>query len=216
MTRNPALTAAARNSRTDPAGSRDATPADPPPRWELARTLGTARTRGAVRRWLRRYAPAEIVGTVAAASFGMVTVPIASPAVVGVVASWAETVGFYGTMAARELRHRLRRARGRDAGTLRAAAATTSALVAEFGVAEAVDTLLVRPALIAVSLQLSPTPLVGIVVGKLLADLAFYVPAIASWELLRRRASDGRSPAGRRVPTASRPAGGVAAPAEES
>jgi hypothetical protein len=161
---------------------------------------------------VRRYAPAEIVGTVAAVSFGMVTVPAGGPAVVGAVASWAETVGFYGTMAARELRHRLRRAGGRDAGMLRAAAATTSALVAEFGVAEALDTLLIRPALIAVSLQLSPTPLVGIVVGKLLADLAFYAPAIASWELLRR-ASDGRSPAGRREAFASHAAGGVAAPA---
>jgi hypothetical protein len=122
---------------------------------------------------------------------GALAVPNAGVAAVGIVATWAEMVGFYGTMAVRDLSQRLRGTSAGAPGTAgsrtRAAAATTTALIAEFGPAELLDTLLVRPALIAVSLQLTSTTLVGIVAGKLLADVAFYVPAIASWELLRRK-----------------------------
>jgi hypothetical protein len=36
--------------------------------------------------------------------------------------------------------------------------------------------------------QLAPSPALGIIAGKLAADICFYVPAIVSYELLRRRA----------------------------
>lgn len=156
----------------------------------IARSDHGPRSSPAWRRWVRRYAPAEVVGTVAAVSAGSLAAPIGGPAAVAIVASWAEAVGFYATMAARDLSRRLRGAPSGSQTRLHAAAATTTALVAEFGAAEVIDTLLVRPALIAASLQLSPTPLVGILAGKVLADLAFYIPAIASWELLRRRSAE--------------------------
>jgi hypothetical protein len=134
------------------------------------------------------------VGTLAAVAAGALVVPNAGVAAVGIVATWAETVGFYGTMAVRDLSQRLRRTSAgapRTAGSRAiAAAATTSALIAEFGPAELLDSLVVRPALIAASLQLTSSTLVGIVAGKLLADLVFYVPAIASWEFLRRRSAE--------------------------
>jgi hypothetical protein len=128
------------------------------------------------------------VGTLAAISAGTAAVPFGGAAAVAIVASWAETVGFYGTMAWRDLSRRLRHSTGRPRrGRTFAVFATTSALIAEFGPAEALDTLIVRPLLIATSLQMSSTTLVGIVAGKLMADLVFYIPVIASWELLRRR-----------------------------
>jgi hypothetical protein len=124
----------------------------------------------------------------AAVSAGTVAAPFGGSAAIAVVASWAEAIGFYATMAWRDLSGRLRRSNAQPAHRrVSAVAATTTALVAEFGPAEALDTLFLRPLLIAAALHLSSTTLVGIVAGKLLADIAFYVPAIASWELLRRR-----------------------------
>src|SRR5262245_14076009 len=86
------------------------------------------------RRWVHRYGPAEVVRTLAGVSAGTAAAPFGGVAAVGIVASWAETVGFYGTMAWRELSRRLRpTAGGQRPGRVLTAFATTAALLAEFG-----------------------------------------------------------------------------------
>ena len=61
-------------------------------------------------------------------------------------------------------------------------------LALEFGPAETLDSVLLRPALMYAGLTMVPSPALGIIVGKLAADLVFYVPTIVCYELLRHRA----------------------------
>jgi hypothetical protein len=148
--------------------------------------------RGRVARWIARYLPLEVLGTVAAiagaAAAYEATGSLVAAAVAGTV---AEGVGYYALVVVRGIRghlasSRVRRHRGPARRTFVAVVLTLRGLVAEFGLAEALDTFLLRPALlIAATTALGPNP-TGWLVGKLAADVVFYAVAIVSFELGRR------------------------------
>jgi hypothetical protein len=130
--------------------------------------------------WLRRYLPAELLAiTATLAATGAALALTGSVLLAALAGTWAENLAYYGLMLARELR-----ARGRSP---RAALAALRDLLLEFGPAELLDSLLVRPAALYLAMAAAPTPLLGAAAGKLAADLIFYLPTIASYELLRRR-----------------------------
>ena len=119
-------------------------------------------------RWLRSYAPAELCGLLAAL-LGYVLVRYATghAAAAAYGATVGESLGFYGLL--------LRRTALRS-------------LVVEFGPAEVLDSAFLRPACMAGAVALLG-PVAGVLAGKLAADVAFYAPVIATYELqLRRRA----------------------------
>ena len=70
-------------------------------------------------------------------------------------------------------------------GSVRALPGAARDLTLEFGPAEMLDSIVLRPVLMYVGLTMAPTPALGIIAGKLAADVGFYVPTIASYELLR-------------------------------
>jgi len=126
--------------------------------------------------WLRRYIPAEaaaLIGALLAAQLAWTL--SGSLAVAAVAGAWGETMAYYTTMLAREL------VRTR-AGLL----VTLRELVLEFGPAEAVDTVLIRPAMLYAAGQLVADVRLGVVLGKVGADVFFYVPPIATFELRQR------------------------------
>jgi len=128
--------------------------------------------------WVRRYLPAELVGIPFALGCGWLTAVLTGSTIAAALAAtWGENVGYYGVMLGRELW---------NGSGLRALPRALRNLVLEFGPAEGLDTLLVRPTLVHLGLVLAPDPLTGIVAGKVAADLVFYVPAIVSYELLAR------------------------------
>jgi hypothetical protein len=63
----------------------------------------------------------------------------------------------------------------------------------EFGPGEALDSLVVRPAAMYFATSLTSDLAIAVILGKLAADIAFYIPAIAAYELRLRlsRARDG-------------------------
>jgi len=127
-------------------------------------------------RWLRRYLPAELVGTPCALLCGWAAAELTgSTAVVAVAATWGENLGFYGLMLGRELRQR---------GSTSFFVAVRDLFV-EFGPAEALDSFVVRPGALYAGLALAPNPALGYFAGKLAADLSFYAPAILTHELQR-------------------------------
>jgi hypothetical protein len=126
--------------------------------------------------WLRRYVPAEVASLVAAlVAAQLVWSLTGSAAGAAVAGAWGETAVYYVTMLLREL-----------ATTRGALLVTVRELVLEFGVAEALDTLLVRPALMYAAGQLVADLRLGILLGKLVSDVFFYVPTIAAYELRQR------------------------------
>jgi hypothetical protein len=63
---------------------------------------------------------------------------------------------------------------------------TTRDLILEFGPTEALDSFVLRPALMYTAGRLLADVSLGVIVGKLIADVVFYIPTITSYELLRR------------------------------
>ena len=149
---------------------------------------GRARVRG----WVVRYLPLEVLGTLTAVASALVAYDVSgSLAVAAVAGTLGESAGYYSLVAVRASRGHLASRRVRRLTTRRHRVWATSwlsarSMAAEFGPAELVDTLLVRPALFwAAAVLWGPTPLAWLA-GKLAADVVFYGIAIVSFEAGRR------------------------------
>jgi hypothetical protein len=70
--------------------------------------------------------------------------------------------------------------------TLRGVLIEVRNLAIEFGPAELLDSLLMRPIALTIGLTVMDSPILGALLGKLAADIVFYVPTIVSYELLNR------------------------------
>jgi hypothetical protein len=142
-----------------------------------------------VREWLHRYLPAEIVGLVAALGGALVAHRVTgSPVAAAFAGSACETVAYYATIGWWDVtRHH--RALDGVAPARRvwlAAARTARDLAIEFGPAEVVDSAFLRPALMYAGPLLAGGFLVGTLLGKLAADVAFYLFAITGYEVRKR------------------------------
>ena len=155
----------------------------------IARSLaGKAPVRARLGEWIQRYAPGEIVG-LAGALLGWSVISAATESAVAAAygASLGESLGFYGTIVLREMIQGAYAAGARRAPYGPAqVAATWRGLVIEFGPAELADLLALRPLAMWVGTRALGHPL-GVVAGKLLADLAFYLPVVATYELRKSR-----------------------------
>ena len=139
---------------------------------------------GRVRRWVRRYLLAELTGLATAIVVAVVVAFWSQGHVVAVAfaASLGETVGFYGGFFISQ--HR----RGEVVGPRRQRMAIMlSAAALEFGPAELADTFLVRPTAMFLGSVGTGNVLVGVLVGKVAADVVFYAVSITSYELVVRR-----------------------------
>ena len=132
-------------------------------------------------RWFRRYAPAEVGAIVGALLAGWAANLAGITAVTVYAATLGECVAFYGVIIVRDLRHG-GAAKGRPWWRF------AGRIVFEFGPAEALDTLVVRPLAMYIAAHLVGDMLLGIVAGKLAADAVFYAVAIACHELGRSSA----------------------------
>lgn len=143
----------------------------------------TAPQRRGVVFWIVRYLPAEIVGTAAMVIAGLaVTMWTDAPALVAAGALVGESVGFYGVLAVTIYAEQTAVTTGRS----RSAARTGMLLIAEFGAAELLDTLLIRPAALVLGVWLLPDPLWGLLAGKVLADAVFYTMAASAFTVTAR------------------------------
>lgn len=141
------------------------------------------------REWLRRYGPAEVAGLVTALLGSWAVHALTGNEIAAAYGgSLGENVGFYGVMIGREIRadHGARITIGRRYG-IREWTGTALNLAVEFGAAELLDSGLLRPLAMGVATSLLGREL-GVITGKLVADVTFYIPVILAYEV-RRRAS---------------------------
>ena len=156
---------------------------------QTATPAWTGRVAVKLREWGRRYLLAEVVGTLSAllAAVG-VYAATRSPAPAALAASLAETAGFYGVVLCRTLPPLYRLHAGLSDGrrlwqTARRGLAESS----DFVVAELTDTLVLRPGLIfLVASWAGDDMVIGLIAGKLLADVGFYAVVIPSYELRKK------------------------------
>jgi hypothetical protein len=139
-----------------------------------------------LREWVGRYLPAEILGTVTALGAAW-TVHAASDSLISaaIAATIGESLGYYGCMVVRQVRYYDTRHRhhGRTKRRWLTGSRTVRDLLIEFGPAELVDTVLVRPLFMYLMPSLLDNFTAGILLGKLAADVIFYGLAISAYEL---------------------------------
>lgn len=142
-----------------------------------------------VKEWIWRYGPAEIVSLITTLVPAIIIQRTTGDRIAAALgATWGGNLGYFGTILLRDV-HQTRRAlsaSGRKYGW-RSLGLNLRALVIEFGVAEVLDTLLVRPALMYYLPVLTGHFSKGIVAAKLLADVTFYLPAIIFYEWSKKR-----------------------------
>jgi hypothetical protein len=106
--------------------------------------------------------------------------------VVAYAGAVGENVGFYGTIIWRQLSADRRVA---GASGERYAGAhlwrTTRELLLEFGPAELLDSLVIRPIAMGLGVRLLGRD-AGVIAGKLAADVTFYLPVILTYEMRRQ------------------------------
>jgi len=139
--------------------------------------------------WVKRYGVAEVAGlcTAIVGSFA-VRALTGSEIAAAYGGAMGENLGYYGVIVGREVAQDRRAAIGLGRGYgLLGAGRTARNLLLEFGVAELLDSSLLRPLAMALGVRFFGRGL-GIVVGKLAADLTFYVPVICAYELRRHLA----------------------------
>lgn len=128
-----------------------------------------------LRVWLLRYAPLEAAALLTAVCAGLAISRFTeSRLAIGYAGAWGENLGYYGVAFARE-----RRVRG-------SSVLAFHDLLLEFGVAELIDSFVVRPLCMGYGIGRLGDPAAGLVLGKFLADVPFYGFAILGYELRRK------------------------------
>jgi hypothetical protein len=149
------------------------------PLFLVTRRLGRMRGFGQLMHWVRRYLPAELIGTTATLlAAWLASLYTSNPLVIGVAGAWGEFFGFYGPMFVQELRAERKTGASLTPGRF---LLVLRNLVTEFGFAEVVDSLLIRPAFIALAVSWAPVMAAGVIAGKLAADISFY--AVAGYQV---------------------------------
>ncbi|MCB2378302.1 hypothetical protein LGH70_11950 [Hymenobacter sp. BT635] len=142
-----------------------------------------------LKEWLKRYGPAELLSVAATlAAAGLAFELTGSYAATALAGTWVGNGAYFGYILALDI---LQARRQRHATGLpytgRTLLRNLRALAVEFGLAEVFDSLLIRPALMYYLPKALGSLSGGILLAKLLADVTFYVPAIISYELSKKR-----------------------------
>lgn len=141
------------------------------------------------REWLKRYLPAELLGTITALAGAWIIYHQTGSFAIATAGGWVgEGVGFYGYFITLELVSNAKRYASSSLLKrigLAITAASTNLLV-EFLPAEVLDNFLLRPFLMFIVPQfIHPYP-VGFLVGKFSADIIFYALAIVGFEARKK------------------------------
>lgn len=134
--------------------------------------------------WLRRYVPAEVGGIVGSIVVGLLLYSLTgSESLTAVGGTVGESVGYYAVIFLIEAIKigKKRMLRTRSLGII------ARNIVVEFGLAEALDAFVIRPFLIYAALQITNNIPVGLVVGKIGADIVFYGLTILMYEYRKKR-----------------------------
>lgn len=138
--------------------------------------------------WIKRYLPAEICALVGALTGGMIThFLFAKPVVTALGGTWGENIGYYGQILYVDIRKRKQKdERMTFIGLLK----VLRDMIVEFSAGEYFDSFLIRPAAMYFFPRLVGSVPLGLLLGKISADVTFYLPTIVSYELRKKYIKD--------------------------
>jgi len=146
-----------------------------------------------IKEWIRRYLLAEIFSTVLSLTTAWIIHRTTGDNVLAAFGGSAmASVSFYGIVAYNDIRKNLKHHRKQD---LTYGLATyfkdLRNLIIEFGPAEILDVLAIRPFFMYLIPKLTGQFLLGVFIGKTIADVFFFVPAIVMYEVRKKHLGDG-------------------------
>ena len=138
-----------------------------------------------IKEWLKRYLPAEIIGTITAVGGASITHLFSENLIlVAYMGSLSEAIGFYSTILTQ---HILRvNEKNRDENKLFSFYDFTKIItniILEFGPAGIIDGLLLRPFFMYIFPTVLKNFTLGIFIGKIAGDITFYLFVILSYEI---------------------------------
>jgi hypothetical protein len=138
--------------------------------------------------WLKRYVPAEVFAFIGAVTGGLAGHYLFHNEIVtALCGTWGENVGFYGKILYRDVQERRKRdEKITGLGMLKVLRNT----VVEFGIAEYLDSFLIRPFAMYFFPRALGNVALGLVVGKFAADITFYFPTIFFYEVRKKYLKD--------------------------
>jgi len=141
-----------------------------------------------IKEWTHRYLPAEACATVTAiVGASLIYLLTGNRAIAAFAGAIYENIGYYGYISTREIKTNIKKykAAGKYFG-FAGYTKTIRDMIFEFGLSEVLDSFIVRPFCMYWLPILIPNFAVGIFIGKVVADIIFYIPTIISYELKKK------------------------------
>ena len=139
--------------------------------------------------WITRYGLAEIISLTMTIMASWVTFEYTKSQIkMALVATWIGNFGYFGTILIKDIIEASKQLHNVGKNySFETFLKNTRALFVEFGIAEVFDTLLIRPTLLYYFPIWLGSLSLGVIVAKFAADITFYVPAIISYELSKKK-----------------------------
>jgi len=142
-----------------------------------------------IKEYFKRYLPAEIVGTVTAIGAASIAHIFSDNHVfIAYIATLGEAVGFFSTIF---IQHLLSFSKKRKSENKQISLPDISKIIShvllEFGPAEIIDSLVLRPFFMYLFPLLLENFTLGILLGKIAGDITFYLLVILSYEMQKRQ-----------------------------
>jgi len=137
-----------------------------------------------IKEWLNRYLVPTLLSVVLSVSLAMLMDILFHNAIITALGgTWGDNLGFYGLILYKDVRER----KARDERlTILGILKVLRNAVAEFGVAEYLDSFLIRPSLMYIFPEILGNKAVGIIIAKFAADITFFVPTIIFYEIRKK------------------------------
>lgn len=145
-----------------------------------------------IKEWLKRYVPAQILSVVASVLLSVLFFLITDNRILlAYILTLVQTIIFYTYILIADILARYRRyAKEGKKYTWLTFLKDVRNLIIEFGPSEILDIFIVRPAALYLGPLLLGNFAIGIIVGTLVADVIYYIPAILMYEMRKKYLKD--------------------------
>lgn len=141
-----------------------------------------------IKEWIKRYLLADVISTILSLATAWLIMERSGDRVLAAfIGSAVASVSFYGTVAYSDVRKSLKQHRAdNERYKIKSFLLDFRNLIIEFGPAELLDVLAVRPFFMYLIPKLTGDFLLGTFIGKMIADVIFFIPAIIMYELRKK------------------------------
>ena len=137
-----------------------------------------------LKEWLKRYAFAHIIGLIFTILVATLSHILFKNIILSAfLATWSDNIAYYGIIIYGDLK--LQKKKDKKLKT-KSFLKVARGIVMEFGLAEYLDSFIIRPFYLSVFPHFIPNYSLAILAGSICAEVTFYIPTIISYELKKK------------------------------